>query len=89
MDAVAAARRLQELNIKQLIIQASFKKFGEGEIPQIEDIATDGPIIREAALAAYLVNEGVTHNKVFIGLPNSWHMTSDAFEAALPEMRVL
>ena len=89
MDSVAASRKLQDLGITEVIVQASSKEVKVGTIPDVSDFQTDGPIIAEASLGYRLVKEGITRHKVFHCLPNADHMTHDAVIAAEKEIRHL
>ena len=68
MDSVAASRKLEELEIQEIIIQASSKSFQEGEVPSRDDFISDGVIAPQASLGAALVQQGVTKNKIFKGI---------------------
>ncbi|MBS0616365.1 MAG: hypothetical protein JSR58_07440 [Verrucomicrobia bacterium] len=80
MDSVAASKKLQQKKIQEIIIQCSTHEF-DPKAPKKEHFQTDGPILFDASLGYTLVEEGITDNKVFIGLTNAGHMTSEAFTA--------
>lgn len=81
MDSVAASQRLQELGIKEVIIQSSVREFAEGEIPSVDDFGSDGVIHAEASLAAKLVQQGIVDHKMFIGLRYADHNSESAIFA--------
>ncbi|HEV3270374.1 MAG TPA: hypothetical protein VGZ69_07005 [Candidatus Rhabdochlamydia sp.] len=43
MDAVAAAKKLQKLEIVQVVVQASNQEIPSGKLPRLEDFQADGP----------------------------------------------
>lgn len=89
MDSVAASRRLQELGIREVIVQASTRPLKAGTVPAEADFTGDGPIPASGSLGYHLVKEGVTDQKVFYCLPNADHMTHAAVEAAAADIRNL
>jgi hypothetical protein len=89
MDSVAASRKLQQLGITEVVVQASSREVKPGTIPAVTDFKTDGPIIAEASLGYRLVKEGITDHKVFHCLPHADHMTDASISAAEKEIRAL
>lgn len=89
MDSVAASRKLQQLGIKEVIVQSSTREMGPDEVPTVNDFHTDGPIHAKASLGHTLVQEKVILNKVFRCLHRAGHMTHDAITAAKPEIQAL
>jgi len=89
MDSVAASEKLQQLDIQEVIVQASHRVVPEKELPQLEDFKTDGPIIDTASLGYALIQKGITDKKVFRCLPDACHMTDDAISAPRKEIRSL
>jgi hypothetical protein len=89
MDSVAAAKKLQKLDIVQVVIQASHRRIPEGELPHPEDFQTDGPIQSKSSLGHALIEQKITDKKVFICLPDAKHMTNEAISAAGEEIKKL
>jgi len=85
MDNVQASRKLQEIGIKEVIIQASTQSAKDGVVPGKETFATDGIIPATGSLGYRLVKEGVTMNKVFQCIPRADHNNGQAFIGATRE----
>ena len=81
MDSVAASKRLQQLGIQEVIIQASREGTDPELLPTIDHFYADGVILAEASLGHALIREGITGNKRFYCLLHANHMTHDAIEA--------
>ena len=73
MDCIEASRKLQELNIKEVIVQATKRPINEGDLPKMEDFQSDGAIPAEASLGYGLIKENIVENKVFICVTNIRH----------------
>ncbi|NGX34380.1 MAG: hypothetical protein K1060chlam1_00733 [Candidatus Anoxychlamydiales bacterium] len=86
MDSLAASKKLQELGIKEIIVQATQREIKSHELPKKDDFMTDGPILAHASLGYRLIKEKVVDNKVFLGLENAEHMTDSAILAARDEI---
>lgn len=89
MDAVAAAKKLQELEIVQVVVQASNKEIPLETLPRLEDFQTDGPIQAKASLGHALIEQRITKKKVFVCLLNAEHMTNEAIRVAGIEIKKL
>ena len=89
MDCIEASRKLQELNIKEVIVQSTNKTIEEGNLPKMEDFSCDGPIPAEASLGHGLIKENVVENKVFICLRHAEHLDPYTIRAARKEIRSL
>lgn len=87
MDTVAASRKLQELGIPEVIVQASW--FPVAGVPALEHFVDDGLIPAEASYGYRLVEEGVLGGKVFRCLPLAEHMTPESLVAAHAEILAL
>ncbi|MBA2368548.1 MAG: hypothetical protein H0V82_05950 [Candidatus Protochlamydia sp.] len=87
MDTVAASRKLQALQIPEVIVQASRLRV-EG-LPAPENFANDGIITQQGSLGYRLVEEGIVDRKVFRCLPYAGHMTLQSFTAAHAEILAL
>jgi hypothetical protein len=86
MDNVEASRVLQRLGIKEVIVQTTNGELPSEALPEKGHFGHDGIIPPKATHARRLIKEGVTQNKVFIGLPWAGHMTNNAIIAAGEEM---
>jgi hypothetical protein len=86
MDSVAASKKLQELGIQEVIIQASRQEIAPGQLPTAQDFQTDGVILAEASLGYALVKANITKNKVFHCLKNTGHMDDSTILAAGPQL---
>ncbi len=73
MDSVLASRKLQQLGIHEVIMQATNKEIPTGTLPTAEDFASDGVIPAEASLGYRLIQEGITQHKTFCCLPQLSH----------------
>jgi hypothetical protein len=87
MDTIAASRKLQELEIPEVIVQAS--RFQVVGLPALEDFAGDGIITQKGSLGYRLVEEQVVEGKVFYCLPGADHMTLNSLTAAREEILAL
>ncbi|MCF7852736.1 MAG: hypothetical protein K9M07_05810 [Simkaniaceae bacterium] len=86
MDLVEASKLLSKKGIKEIIVQCTKESWSPEDK---EDFMTDGPIIDKASLGYALMNEGVTENKIFKGLPRFGHMTPAAIVIAGDEIQDL
>lgn len=86
MDSVAASRKLQQLGIKEVIIQSGCQEQTIEEIVPADenDFFTDGVIHAKASLGFRLMKESIIENKVFLYLKGAGHR---AVEAALVAAR--
>lgn len=85
IDSVAASKKLQELNIQEVIVQATHKAVDPSHLVP-EDFKTDGVIINTASLGYALTQQGITDQKTFRCLPNAGHGTLDAFSVIKPDL---
>lgn len=83
IDSVEASKRLENLGIKEIIVQATNCEVSEGKTPNPKDFQSDGVIEAPASLGYALVKEGVTKNKRFVCLPKEDHNTRASISAPL------
>lgn len=87
MDSIEASKKLQKLGITEIIVQATKEAIPHDGQFKLDDFHTDGPIIADASKGHGLIREGVTDNKIFIGLGKAHHMTHEAAEKPLDFIR--
>ncbi len=80
LDSVAASKKLQQLGIREVIIQAGIRDVFAG-LPTKEDFQTDGVIPAKGSLGYKLIKKGIANNKVFICLKNVDHTSESALAA--------
>lgn len=87
MDTTAASRRLQELEITEVIVQASSNQVVG--LPTLGDFADDGVISPQASHGYHLIEEQIIGNKVFRCLPGADHYPPNFISAAQAEILAL
>ena len=66
MDSVAASKKLEKLDIKEVIVQATQNSRSD-KAPLINDFKGDGLIAAEVSLGRACAKQGEANNRVFIG----------------------
>jgi hypothetical protein len=100
MNNTTASRKLQELQITEVIVQAGFvpamvrptKEYLEDPVNRhnyLENFTHDGVISQQASHGRRLIEEQVVGHKVFRCLPHAEHCPPDYISAAYPEIRAL
>jgi len=85
MDNIEASKKLAELGIKEVIIQAGEREGAEEKSPALGDFGSDGIIAAEASLGYNLVKEKILRNKKFRLLPHLDHRDSSRYLKATCE----
>lgn len=96
MDTVAASRKLSELGIAEIVIQASSRDAAEEEAPALDQFYReegftngDGVIPGNASLAYALVQEGVTQHKSWVRIAGLGHMDWPIFTITAQKIAAL
>ena len=86
IDSVQASIKVANLNIREIIVQATNKDIRPHETPKKEDFKSDGVIDAHASLAYRLIKYDITANKAFICLKDEEHNSNNPVTAPFPEI---
>lgn len=89
IDSVYASKKLSDLGIREVIVQAADKTIDGKAVPNKENFVSDGVIFARASLGYRLIKDKVTNNKVFLCLFYTPHMDDLAIEVATQQINAM